>query len=184
MIQPYIDCAIALRRGGIAPHAVESVRCETAEGIVHRLWEPLTEKRRPTTPYSAKFSVPYCVALGLIQGTAGLADFTPERIADPEILGLAARVGYVVDPHNEYPRNYTGHVEVRLRDGKVHEARQAHMRGGVREPLSHEELARKFRDNVVFGGGSEARVQTLRGLLETLFERDAVSDLGACRALS
>ncbi len=184
MIQPYIDCAIALRQRGIAPHAVESVRCETAEGIVHRLWEPLAEKRRPTTPYSAKFSVPYCVALGLLRGTAGLADFTRERIEDPEILELAARVGYVVDPHNEYPRNYTGHVAVRLRDGELHEARQAHMRGGVREPLTREELVRKFRDNVVFGGASEARVETLRGVLETLFERDAVSDLGACRTLS
>src|SRR5215510_13887408 len=41
MIQPYIDCALRLRQAGVAPSQVRRIVCETAEGILHRLWEPL-----------------------------------------------------------------------------------------------------------------------------------------------
>ena len=41
MMQPYIDCALKLRARGIAPEANSGIVCETAEGFVHRLWEPL-----------------------------------------------------------------------------------------------------------------------------------------------
>lgn len=183
MIQPYIDCAVALRGRGIAVDEIETVRCETAEGIVHRLWEPLTEKHRPSTPYSAKFSIPYCVAIGLREGKAGLADFTPRKITDPALLELASRVRYVIDPDNAYPHNYTGHVALRLRDGSVHEARQPHLRGGMHDPLPREELERKFRENVLFGGGSAECADELQQLFGTLFEQPSLTALGNCRTL-
>ena len=44
---------------------IKSIICKAGEGNVHRLWEPLSEKRNTTTPYSAKFSVPFCIAVGL-----------------------------------------------------------------------------------------------------------------------
>ena len=39
---------------------------------MHRLWEPSKETKKPSTPYSAKFSVPYCVAVGFLRKDAGL----------------------------------------------------------------------------------------------------------------
>src|SRR3546814_9909860 len=89
---------------------VKAIVCEVGEGTVHRLWEPLAVKQRPPTAYAAKFSSPYCVAAGLIHGDAGLAQFTEEAVRDPRALALAAKVGYVIDPDNEYPANYTGHI--------------------------------------------------------------------------
>src|SRR5476649_2795069 len=41
MNQPYIDCALRLAQRGFAAEDVAEVLCETAEGYVHRLWEPL-----------------------------------------------------------------------------------------------------------------------------------------------
>ena len=34
------------------------------------------KKQNPSTPYGAKFSVPYCISIGLINGSAGLNEFT------------------------------------------------------------------------------------------------------------
>ncbi|MDJ0945763.1 MAG: MmgE/PrpD family protein [Kiloniellales bacterium] len=159
MVQPFIDAAIALREGGVKPEQIAEITAPTAEGIVHRLWEPLAEKARPSTAFSAKFSVPFGIALGLSEGLAGLAQFTPESIADPQLLVLASKVRYAIDPADPYPENYVGEVRALLTNGETVSARQPHLRGGRREPLSDDEIHAKFRANVDFGGwpGSLAR---------------------------
>src|SRR5687768_98706 len=52
MIHPYIDCARRLS-GSLPLDNVVAITCETAEGIVHRLWEPLAAKQRPPNAYAA-----------------------------------------------------------------------------------------------------------------------------------
>ena len=182
MAQPYIDCAIRLAEEGVPASDIVGIECETGEGIVHRLWEPLTEKHRPSTPYSAKFSIPYLIAVGFIDGTVGLAQFTEDRIRDPGILQLAGKVSYVVDPENEYPRNYTGHIRAILADGGETVIRQPFLRGGVRGPLSDDELARKFRDNTTFGGWDERRSEALLTWCESLFDAPNLGGIEAFRA--
>jgi len=152
MTQPFIDCALALRRHGIAVDDIANLRCSVGEGTVHRLWEPLELKRRPPTSYAAKFSTPYCVAVALQRGAAGLAEFSDELIQDPAILDLTRRIEYWVDPDDEYPRNYSGHIRATLKDGRVFEERRAHLRGGIRERLSRAELVEKCAANLVFAG--------------------------------
>ena len=92
MAQPFIDCALQLRGELADLDAIESIVAKVGEGTVHRLWEPRAEKARPSTPYGAKFSVPYCVAVALTDGDAGLEQFTEDRIADPAVLAQAAKV--------------------------------------------------------------------------------------------
>ena len=84
------------------------------------------------------------------------------------MLALARRIGYRVDPHDEYPANYTGHLRAELADGAVLEFRQAHLRGGRREPLTDVELSTKFYANARFGGWSDQRADSARALVEAL----------------
>ena len=107
---------------------------------MHRLWEPLALKQKPPTSYAAKFSSPYTIAAGLLHGDAGLAQFTEDAVRDPQALAIAAKVTYVIDPDNEYPRNYTGHIRAELKDGSVVEERQGQLRGGTREPMSRDDI--------------------------------------------
>jgi len=178
MTQPYIDCAIALRNEGIAPEDIADMVCDVGEGTVHRLWEPLADKQSPPTPYAAKFSTPYCVAVGLVCGDAGLAEFTPERLRDPRVLAAAAKVGYRIDPQNEYPRNYSGHIRATLKDGRVVEKTQATLRGGERQPLPQEELIAKFQANARFGGWPDAAATRLLRFALALDQVDDVAVLG------
>src|SRR3954469_16571250 len=156
MTQPYVDCAARLAKK-VDVDQITEVVCETAEGIVHRLWEPLADKQSPPNAYAGKFSTPYCVAAGFILGHAGLDAFTEERVRDPRLLALARKVRYEIDPKNPYPDRFTGHVRVRLKDGKTVEERQAHMRGGVDEPLSRADIEEKFRLNCAYGGWERAK---------------------------
>jgi 2-methylcitrate dehydratase PrpD len=180
MNQPYIDCALRLARKGFAAEDVAEVLCETAEGYVHRLWEPLASKHRPANDYAAKFSTPFNIAVAFVTGSVGFEAFTEKTVRDPRILALASKVRYVVDLNNPYPKAYTGHVKVTLEDGRVFEERQPHIRGGVHEPLTREELERKFRGNAEYGGWDLARAERFLQSARSAF--DAPIDLSGLRA--
>ena len=181
MAQPFIDCAIRLARRGVVPAEIDDIVCEVGEGTVHRLWEPVAEKASPANPYAAKFSVPYCIAVAFLDRAAGFGQFTPARVQDPEVRALSAKIRYEIDPDNDYPRNYSGHVRARLKDGSVHEERQPHLRGGAREPLARAEILSKFRANAKFGGWNRARSDALEAFLATLAEQPDLSGLAAFR---
>ena len=168
MAHPYIDCARRLVAEGVRPDEVAAIECKTAEGIVHRLWEPLAAKQNPPNGYAAKFSVPYAIAVGMVRGDAGLGEYEEAVVRDPAVRTLAAKIRYVIDPDNPYPRQFTGHMRVTLANGEVREATQDHFRGGREEPLSAEALEAKFVANVRYGGWTADRaalaLATLRGL--------------------
>ena len=170
MNQPYIDCAVRLSKRGINPDDIAAVLCETAEGYVHRLWDPLEAKQKPANEYAAKFSTPFNIAVAFITGGAGLAAFTEETVRDPRILALAGKVSYVVDPNNPYPKAYTGHIRMTMKDGSVIEERQPHIRGGAHEPLSRDEIEDKFRRNVEFGGWNKRRAGAFLKSVATFFD--------------
>jgi 2-methylcitrate dehydratase PrpD len=176
MVQPYIDCAIALRKQGVKAADIQHIVCAVGEGTVHRLWEPLALKQRPPTAYAAKFSTPYCMAVAFLEGDAGLAQFTETKIKDKAVLDLAGRISFEVDPKNEYPKNYSGHLVATLRDGQVIGIDQPHLRGGSRDPLSRSELEFKFSQNARFGGWAEDRS---RALLDFGINLGAQTDMSA-----
>jgi 2-methylcitrate dehydratase PrpD len=170
MNQPYIDCALRLARKGFAAEDVAEVFCETAEGYVHRLWEPLASKYRPANAYAAKFSTPFNIAVAFVTGSAGFAAFSETTVRDPRILALAGKVRYAVDPGNPYPQAYTGHVRMTLNDGRMFEERQPHIRGGVHEPLAREEIVAKYRGNAAYGGWDAARADAFLQLAKRAFD--------------
>jgi 2-methylcitrate dehydratase PrpD len=136
---------------------------------VHRLWEPLAVKHRPPTPYAAKFSTPFCIAVGFFDRKAGIEQFDEERIQDPSVLALARRIRYVINERDEYPRNFSGHLRVTLKDGSTREYRQPHLRGGAQAPLSVAELETKFMDNARSGGWDRSLADRLRQLSRDVF---------------
>ena len=168
MAHPYIDCARKLVAEGVAPDDVASIECKTAEGIVHRLWEPLAAKQNPPNGYAAKFSIPYAIAVGMLRGDAGLVEYEDAVVHDPAVRALAGKVRYVVDPDNPYPRQFTGHLRVTLENGEVREASQGHFRGGREEPMSAEALEAKFIANCRYGGWDQDRARSVLTVLRGL----------------
>jgi 2-methylcitrate dehydratase PrpD len=179
MTQPYIDCARRLAARGIPADEIVEMVCEVAEGTVHRLWEPLAAKQQPPNGYAAKFSTPYCIAAGFLRGNLGLDAFTDAAVQDARIRGLAAKIRYEVDADNPYPRNYTGHIRAVLRGGRMIEERQPHMRGGIHDPLTREDVEEKFLGNALYGGWSRKQADDARALARNFF--DAKVDLSPLR---
>lgn len=179
MIHPYIDCMIRLAATGIKADDIRAITCPTGEGLVHRLWEPLAAKHRPPSGYAAKFSMPFCMAVGFFDGDAGLSQFTDARAADPDVLKLAAKISYVIDPANEYPRNYSGHIRVETTDGRRIALDQPHMRGGVHEPLTAGAIRAKALANCRHGGWSDDEAHRLIDWAAGLADHADLSGLSA-----
>jgi 2-methylcitrate dehydratase PrpD len=177
---PYMDCAQRLRQKySIDPETIAEVVCRTAEGPVHRLWEPLKDKQRPVSDYGAKFALPYSIAVILVRGKAGLAEFTDEAIRDEKVLRVADKIRYELDPSVDYPRHLSGHVKIRLNDGRWLEENQPYPRGGFESPLPPEEIEEKFRANAALALDIKKADEIVRVMrdLENLPKIAALADL-------
>lgn len=154
-----IDLANSLRRPGIASIEIETY----APGYA------IVSNPRPQTPYQAKFSIAYCVAVALLDGRAGLEQFTPERISDPAIARLLDRTRVTVaeDLTARYPRAWPARLTIALESGETLSAEADYPRGNPENLVSTADLEAKFRALVAPRFGLEAAdhaIETVRSL--------------------
>lgn len=125
-----------------APDNVQSIHIETyASGY------EIVKEMRPRTPYQAKFSIAYCVAVALLDGCAGLDQFTPQRMADPAIAALLDRTRVTVagDLTAKYPAAWPARLAITLAGGEILLGEADFPRGNPENPVSTQELEDKFR---------------------------------------
>ena len=177
MAQPFVDCAMQLRDKVNDLSKIKSIKAKVGEGTVHRLWEPRKEKNNPSTPYSAKFSVPYCVAVTLSKGGAGLEEFNETNIADQSILKIANLIEYEIDPNDEYPKNYTGTLILETTDGNIIEAKQPCFRGGKKQPLTKKDFDTKFEKNLKYAKLNDQQVKNVEEFTNSIFDNPDFSKI-------
>jgi 2-methylcitrate dehydratase PrpD len=145
-----VNAILDLRREhGIAPEQVESIVVLGGEHIL-RLAEPLEYRRRPPHSAQAKFSIPFTVAVAMTHGDVRLRNYTPDALKDPRVLAMADRVWVEKDARANRPKEAAS-VQIRLRDGKVHQKEVLYPLGDDRRnPLSQLQIEEKFRDCASF----------------------------------
>lgn len=167
------DAAAILReRHGLKVSDIRSVRVLVPKEVVKTVCEPVATKKRPQNSYDAQFSVPYLVATALLRGSFGLAHLEDAALADAEVLALAQRVEYEVDPASPFPKYFSGEVVVTTNDGRELRQREEINRGAADRPISNEDIVKKFMDNagLALSASRAAQIRDLvldmdRGLL-------------------
>ncbi|MCX8191629.1 MAG: MmgE/PrpD family protein [Nitrososphaerales archaeon] len=145
ILHSYMDCILHLRKEyGIEAEKVDEIQCFISKDAAKLVCEG---KEIPLTPYHAKFSLPYTVALMLLKGECGIEDFSDEAIKNREILKLAKKVKWEEDPNSEFPKRFPGWVKIRMNDGNVYEHRVLNVRSSPENPLKYEDLMEKFYKN-------------------------------------
>lgn len=138
VIHPAIDGVLRLRELGVIPSDVLRI-----EMLVHPLVLELTGKKTPRDGLEAKFSVYHCVASGLIDGWVGLAQFEDSRVAAPDVLDLRARVNATADTSLAEDQV---RIKAVLKSGEVIEVFVEHCLGSKHNPMTTEQLLKKFCD--------------------------------------
>jgi 2-methylcitrate dehydratase PrpD len=177
VLHPYVDALLRARaEHRIAPSDVEEIECPVAEFNVSIVCEPLEEKLAPASDAHARISLQYTLAEALHAGSLGKAAYAESNLRRPDILALARRVRYHVDPDFPGPGRFKGAVRIRLTDGRVISETQEHNRGSAANPMTGDELRAKFDENAS-GILSAAERDRLAGAIESLERMDDVSAL-------
>jgi 2-methylcitrate dehydratase PrpD len=136
------------------------------------------------TPMAARVSVPYCIAVAALDRQVGQAQFTPERVAAPDVADLLARTEIVSVPELTalYPEKFPARVTVTLRDGRKLTATRLFPKGDPQEPLSASEIEAKFLENAS-ARLSQAHAIELAKVIRSLPHRKDLSRLNALVAL-
>ena len=175
MCHPFIDAALKLREERhIDPASIQRIHL-TGHPQTKNWFEPVEERREPTTAASAANSIVFGTAKALINGEVTLADFTPEGMAQPDVLQLAQRMEHSYDDSLEQ-RN--GIMEVFTTSGAHLTQRVDVPLGQPDNPLSDEQLAAKFRDcasHSLLPVSSEA----VERAIEMAFNLEDLSDVSA-----
>lgn len=102
----------------------------------------------PTTRETADHSLPYCVAIGLLDGELTSASFADERLRDPAVAELMRKVKVSEDPalSAQYPEGAPGRVTIRMKSGEKHTVEIRYPRGHEKSPMGDAEIENKFRD--------------------------------------
>jgi 2-methylcitrate dehydratase PrpD len=125
---------------------------------------------RPTNELQAKFSMEFCMAILLLEGRAGLSEFTDEVVMRPDVQAMIQKVDFGVDPEAEAAgfHKMTTIITITLSDGRVIRGSADFGRGSPAMPMTYDEVADKFRENCEFAkfSGQKANqvVEMIRGI--------------------
>jgi 2-methylcitrate dehydratase len=138
------------------------------------------EKWDPRTRETADHSIPFLVAAALQDGAITPATFTSQRITDPALRPLLAKMTIEESPEftEKYPAEYNCRMEIKTRSGQRHVASTSFPKGHGNNPLNDAEVAAKFRRLAVPTITEQQCDQALELLwsLESLTDLDEVLD--------
>ena len=169
-----IDAILALR----AKHDLDLDRVKRIEVETHSQAVRIAGNPEPKTPYEAKFSIHYCLAVALLRGKVGLREFTPELLADERVRRLMRCVEVSVDPEidAQFPVKWPARVRVALDDGTTYEELVEYPLGDPENPMSFEGVKAKFLD-LAKGIMSEEDVEAVAALVGRLEKLSDITEL-------
>lgn len=154
-----IDTLLAIRSAhGLAGDEVEDVLIGVPSVAVDIVAEPVGAKRRPRSVVDAQFSLHYGAAVALARGRAGLAEYREDALDDKDVLELADRVRYEVDPEIDrvYPERWRAWARVAV-GGDSYYAETDEPKGDPGNPLTPAEIRAKFDSLAACVYGEAAR---------------------------
>jgi len=169
---PAIEAALKLRaEHGVKADDVESIVCATTPGAAD--WLPFSE---PTGKFQGKYSMPFIVALALVEGRVVLGDVTDGKLQDPGIRALMEKISmtvleeYRIAGYTPSHAPYGCQVTMTLKDGREVVHKQDNPAWGPATPPAWDALAGKYRScaELVLDADATRRSIALIGDFENL----------------
>jgi 2-methylcitrate dehydratase PrpD len=168
-----IDGCVQLRH----EHALEAHEIERVDVRLHPLALELAGKPEPKTGLEGKLSVYHAIAVALLYGRAGVAEFTDECVQRREAISLRQLV--VATPDLALDKA-AARVRIALKDGRTFERDVPYAIGSLEKPMSDRDLEAKFRELAADAGCDAERLIELVWTVDAL---DDVSELASAAAL-
>ncbi|SAL49901.1 MmgE/PrpD family protein [Caballeronia sordidicola] len=136
-------------REGLDLEKVSEIVLHTSRFLRHESGsEPA--KWAPTTRETADHSLPYIVAVALLDGGVTLSSYTEEMLSSPKVRGLMKKIKVEVDEkiESEWPGTIQIRATAKMADGSMNEVQASDPKGTYRNPMNREDIKIKFRQLV------------------------------------
>jgi 2-methylcitrate dehydratase PrpD len=166
-----------IRAHNIRPESVERVDVGTNHNMPNALIH-----HRPQNELQAKFSMEFCMAILLLDGKAGLPQFTDETVRRPDVQKMIERIDFHVHPEAEaagYDR-MTTIITIRLKDGQTVSGRADFGKGSPADPMSYDDVAEKFRGCAEAASWPEAKTAAI---IDAVRQLQSLADIRELTAL-
>jgi len=165
-----------IKEHDLKPEQIAKVHIRSLARAADILADP--SKYDPRSKETADHSLPYCIAAAIADRQVTPAQFTQQKINDPEIRAQLRKVEVVADPEIEkaFPALQKVAVTIVTTDGKELTRKLDYPKGDPRNPLSDAEIEEKFialADGVI----SRARQQRVRDVIWKLENCGSVTEL-------
>jgi len=169
--QAVLEAVLELRQEhGIDPAQVDRVTIEVfqvAYDIIGGGEEG--DKRLVRSKEEADHSLPYLVAVALLDGQVFPPQFAPDRIVRGDVQELLRRIAVRPDPElsASFPEQHACRVHIRLNDGRTLRREKSDYLGFLTRPAGWSDVGDKFRRLVIPAAGESAAeriAQTVRDL--------------------
>jgi 2-methylcitrate dehydratase len=165
-------------------HDIESIDIEVyhrmyvAIGSDPSVWDP---KNRET----ADHSLPYLLTVALVDGDLTIDSFTDERIADPALRPLMAKIR--ITENEEFTAGYRppgmeiagcprARIVIRRRDGAVMDEELTYPKGHMMNPMTADDLDAKL-DKACAGVVKDAKREEIRAAWWSIEDAPRVADI-------
>ncbi|KAA0690906.1 MmgE/PrpD family protein [Neorhizobium sp. P12A] len=168
------EMARLIREYGIKAADVKHVRVGTNSNMPNALIH-----HRPQDELQAKFSMEFCMAILLLDGRAGLGEFTDATTQRPDVKAMIEKVDFVVDEKAEKAgyHKMTTIIDITLNDGRVIHGEADFGKGSPANPMSYDEVAEKFRENAGHAGLKRDAAEEVITLVHELERQPSIERL-------
>ncbi len=141
----HLTCAIKVMKNNNLDYTdIEEVKVTTLAQAYDILFDPA--KYRPESRETADHSLPYCLAVALVDKKVTTESFSDEKLKDPRIFEVIDKIKG--EPSLEFekmfPAKQPSRVVIKTKDGNVYEEYVEYPKGDPREPMTIEDLENKF----------------------------------------
>jgi 2-methylcitrate dehydratase len=167
------------------PDDVTEIKVEVIARAADILGDPA--KYRPTSKETADHSLPYSLAVGLVDGMVTPLQFEQERIDDPALIPVMDKIKVVPNEEFEslFPEFQPSQVTITLKNGSTFTERVDVPKGDPRDPMTEDEIAVKFNalGEAVVGASTCETLRTLIMGLESAHHLTELLDLMTAKAV-
>lgn len=175
--KPYASCRYTHPAVEAAIHLRPSIKASDVEEIDIRTYDLAVAGHDHTDipgSYSAKMSIPYATAAGLIFGKAGLQEFSEEAVKGTEILNLTKKVKVSADEElsSVFPGIQAAVLTIKTKDGSYTD-RVDFPKGEPENPLDDQEFRERY-DGLMNYAGVDGAVSS--DVFDTVYRENATAD--------
>jgi len=167
-----------VKTNDLKPEQVEKIQIRSLARAADILSD--ASKYDPRTKETADHSLPYVIAAALVDRQVTPAQFTMERIMDPEVRAQLRKIEVIADPEIEkvFPELQRAVVHIVTVDGQSFTKQLDFPKGDPRNPLTDAEIEEKF-SALAAGVLSKSAQTKVRDAVWSLDTLDSVSRLMA-----